>query len=169
MTQPDGYAQPYPYEEPRVPAETLVYTRLIWAIVLVPLLIAVILLFVDYPALMSDSISGARSGVGMMLSPGYWAIQAMSLLSYAAIVVMAYFDWRELGRRGFVQPFHWAWAFLGTLVYVVGRSVVVYSRSGRGLTPIWVLLAVTVFGMIVGGIKAAQLMQVMMTSFLGAS
>ena len=52
---------------------------------------------------------------------------------YLVSVLLAYFDWKRLGRDGYVRPFHWAWAFLSAPVYIIGRSVIVKRRSGRGL------------------------------------
>lgn len=63
---------------------------------------------------------------------------------YAASVVMAYLDWRRLGRLGVVRPFHWAWGFLIT-VYVIGRTVI--ARKVVPLTsvaPIWIFVALSV-------------------------
>ncbi len=57
-----------------------------------------------------------------------------------------------------VRPFHWAWAFLGAGVYVVGRSVIVHKVARqRGLAPIWALIGVTALSVIVAGIKAGMI------------
>jgi hypothetical protein len=41
------------------------------------------------------------------------------------------------------------WAFLSTGVYVIGRSIIVQRRIGRGLLPIWVWVGVTLLGVVV--------------------
>ena len=44
-----------------------------------------------------------------------------------------------------MRPFHWAWAFLNGLVYVIGRSVIVRKVAApRGLAPMWTAIAVYV-------------------------
>jgi len=48
-----------------------------------------------------------------------------------------------------VRPFHWAWAFLYSGVYIIGRSIIVQRRIGRGLAPIWAWVAMSVLGLIV--------------------
>ena len=66
----------------------------------------------------------------------------------------AYFDWRTLRKVGVERPFHWAFAFFAgcepPIVYAIGRGVVVRRRSGRGLAPMWVFIAVQVIAFIVG-------------------
>ena len=66
----------------------------------------------------------------------------MSLISWGVVagsVVFAYLDWQRLGRSGVVRPFHWAWSFLGGIIYVVGRSVIVHKvAQGRGLGQVWI-------------------------------
>jgi FtsH-binding integral membrane protein len=39
------------------------------------------------------------------------------------------------------RPFHFAWVFLSSVVYVISRSVVVRRRTGRGIAPMWVSIA----------------------------
>ena len=51
---------------------------------------------------------------------------------------------RELAARGFVRPFPWAWTFLSSLVYVIGRHVVIRRRGGRILAPLVVTIAIQV-------------------------
>ena len=62
----------------------------------------------------------------------------------------AYLDWRELGRRGVPKPFHFAWVFLSSGVYPIGRSVVVRRRTGKGIAPMWVAIGTLVFGLALG-------------------
>jgi hypothetical protein len=81
----------------------------------------------------------------------------LSLLIYGATVALAYSDHRILLGAGYMRPFHWAWAFLSTGVYVIGRSIIVQRRIGRGLTPIWVWVAVTVLGLVVSFSVIAQM------------
>ncbi|WP_292830986.1 DUF2510 domain-containing protein [Microbacterium sp.] len=81
-----------------------------------------------------------------------WQLNALvvSLVGWGAIalyIVFSWLDWRELGRRGVVQPFHWAWSFFGLLVYLIGRSVVLRDRVVKASSaPLWVWIAATVVG-----------------------
>ena len=64
-------------------------------------------------------------------------------------VLLGWLDWRELRRRGVPSPFHWAYGFFaflggGTLVYLIGRSVVVRRRTGTGSAPLWAGIAIYV-------------------------
>src|SRR5206468_9638315 len=59
------------------------------------------------------------------------------------LVVLAFLDRRILLRRGIVRPFHWVWSVL-PLVYLIGRSVVLRRRVGRGSAPLWVSLLLSV-------------------------
>ena len=138
-----------------LPLDRPVYSPFIWVIVLLPL-VTYALLFTWQPdfAALNRSARAGSSGVtvmyGSILTPGYFLIIASSWLLYAAIVVLAARDRAWLERQGVVRPFHWAWAFLGGLVYVIGRTVIVRRVAApRGLTPIWVLIGVFVLGFIV--------------------
>ena len=94
------------------------------------------------------------------------------LLFDALVVVFAWLDYRELGRRGVPRPFHWAWSFFvvagaGTLVTVIGRSVVVRRRTGSGLWPIWITIIVLVLVFILSFVFAWTMMSTMF-SVLGS-
>lgn len=79
--------------------------------------------------------------MGIIFNPWYVALMLLGIVTYGLSVWFAFLDARELRRRGFVNPFHWAWTFLSTLVYVIGRNVVVHRRGGRGAAPLIVLIA----------------------------
>jgi hypothetical protein len=149
-------------ESPRVAEGTSSSTVWIWMIVvlpLVPLITSTGLLLSMRGPMMSALASLAQAG-----SDPYAAIALQSaifgnpwyfiniVVAWAAIGVsiwFAYLDRRELLRRGFLRPFHWAWSFFaflaggfGELVYIIGRSVRVHGQSGRGLAPLWASIAV---------------------------
>jgi Uncharacterized protein conserved in bacteria len=151
---------------PGVPAGTPVYTWFIWVIVLLPLASAIALALFDLSGYMTSATTSATAQLQLMTSPGYLALVAVGWISYFGTVALAFGDQRGLRRLGYQGPFHWAWAFLpwGTLVYVIGRSVVVKRRSGRGLSPIWVLIAVYVVTLVVGVIKVSAAISAVMTS-----
>ncbi|MBN9182082.1 MAG: hypothetical protein J0I66_03540 [Microbacterium sp.] len=73
-----------------------------------------------------------------------WVV-VMTLVSWGLIGVtiwFAYLDRRQLLRLGYHKTFHWAWAFLGSPVYIIGRGVIVRRQTGRGLAPMWTAIAV---------------------------
>jgi len=64
----------------------------------------------------------------------------LGFVTYAAWVVLAYFDHRTLKAAGVPQPFHWAWSFLSALVYFIGRGVVMRRRTGKGIATMWIAI-----------------------------
>lgn len=156
---------PYPIAPgfPPVPAGTSALTWSIWLYVGLPLLSAIAAMFIDFSSYLRAVLSISASGstpdqaniapfvpsVSAFIAEAA-AVQLLGLVIYVLCVLFAYFDHRELARRGFARPFHWAWAFfeivspLG-IVYVIGRTVVAHRRGGRhALWPIWGLIAVVV-------------------------
>jgi len=103
-----------------------------------------------------------------ILGPMLW----VTLLGYLLMgvgVLLGWLDWRELRRRGVPKPFHWAWGFFafagaGTLVYLIGRSVVVRRRTGRGLAPLWTGIVVYIAIVIATIIWAAWLIATMLSA-----
>jgi hypothetical protein len=69
---------------------------------------------------------------------GIFGLWGVSIAIYALFVVLAALDYRALRMRGVPRPFHWAWAFLAGLIYIIGRTVVVRRRTGSGMAPLWV-------------------------------
>jgi hypothetical protein len=147
-----------PVPIPGVPAGTPVYNFFIWAVAVMYVLPLIAFLFFDFDGYMQKAMTGAESGspyggLDAVLDPGYLLLIFSGLLAYALTVVFAYFDWRTLKRAGFIEPFHWAWAFLYSGVYVIGRSIVVKRRAGHGLAPIWAWVGVLAVYIIVSLIK----------------
>ena len=140
---------------PLLPADRPIYSPFIWVITLLPLL-TYGLFFTwqpDFAGLTRATSSGSYDPTavyGTILTPGYLLIVASSWLVWALTVFLAFRDRVWLERQGVVRPFHWAWAFLGGYVYVIGRSVIVRRVARpRGLTPIWILIGVFVVGIVV--------------------
>lgn len=163
---PTAYDQPYPVPGaiPGVPAGTPAYTWFIWIIVLLPLLSLVGLAFFDLSGYLASAVSSSSAPLRMMTSPGYLAFTAVGWISYFGTVALAFGDHRALTRLGYRRPFHWAWAFLGAIVYVIGRTVVVKRRSGRGLAPIWVMIAMYIVSFVVVVVKVAGAISVIMAT-----
>lgn len=163
-----GYAQPVTDEYPRVPLGTSAVTWSVWLVLALPLLPTIAYLFLDFDSyfrmILSARASGGNPGPGA-LSPSLTGfvvvvllIDLLGLIVYGLTVMFAYFDWRELGRRGFARPFHWAWAFLGSLVYVIGRVVVTHRRGGYGaMIPIWGLIAAIAIGILIFIVKVMMI------------
>lgn len=171
----------YPQVAPGTPGTT------VWAWIIAVLPVLTLLLNLGYmlslPAHMRNAFSGlanldptsnefavqlSNAVLSAVFSGWFVAVVIFGILVFAAIIVLAYFDHRELARRGYVRPFHWAWAFFGSvggIVYIIGRTVVVHRRGGRALGPLWTMIAVTAAMMIVdwigGAVLGVQIAQVM--------
>jgi hypothetical protein len=127
------------------PAGTNPNTVWIWIFSLVPLLEFLVLpLIVSYYRVI---FSGNLSDTTFVLqrefgsSSGALAANGIGLLIDGVFVVFAALDYRALKARGVPRPFHWAWAFLSAVVYIIGRTVVVRRRTGGGLAPLWIFIA----------------------------
>lgn len=93
---------------------------------------------------------------------GYFLLLGGLAINYVGSVVLASFDYKRLARSGVARPFHWAWAFLGGLPYVIGRTVTVSKVAPRrGLWPIGVIGAGWVLYYVVAYTKGMALMQSM--------
>ena len=159
---------------PPVKPGTSGHTWAIWLVVGLPLLIAIAYMFVDFTAyfraIISLSASGSNPGSGDVSRfssalSGFvievLLIDVLGLVIYGLSVMVAYFDWRELQRRGFVRPFHWAWTFLSQPVYVIGRTVVARRRGGTDtMWPIWGMIAVFVIIIVLVVIKVVMVFNV---------
>lgn len=88
-------------------------------------------------------------------SPAYIASWLLGLVELAAYILFPIVDWRALEKRGVPKPFHWAWSLIAVaistpIVYVIGRTVVIKRRTGKGLAPLWVFIALQIIAWIVG-------------------
>lgn len=117
----------------------------IWAVVLLPLISTLLLFTWDFRSVLQMTMENpALAEATLLLNPGYALLSLGSWAIAAAMIVFAVLDWRWLGQQGYQRRFHWAWAILNSLVYVIGRSIVVRRQAGRGLAPIWAAIAVNV-------------------------
>ncbi len=136
-----------------LPLDRPVYSPFIWVIVLLPL-VSLASLFLWTPDLHFLGGAGYVSGQIDPLSlytPSYFLLLGLSWVVYGLGVFFAYRDWAWLGRQGVERRFHWAFTFLGWIVYVIGRTVMVRRVAApRGLAPIWAMIGVMVIGVIVG-------------------
>lgn len=159
VPQYQGYGVP-----PKVAVAT--NTRWIWFAIAVSAVPMLSLLVFDWHGYLQ-----AHLGSGSSRDPSdlmQWQVRnilrgIVSWAVVAAYVVMSWLDWRELRRRGVPLPFHWAWSFLGLLVYTIGRAVVLKRRTvSGGWAPMWATIGLTVVGLIVGIVFFISLMGMMM-------
>lgn len=139
----------------RVPEGTATSTVWIWVIALLPLIggtatIAYVAWVQETMLRMVSAMPYVASSPDRLFAQQMtfafspWVV-VMTLVSWGLIGVtiwFAYLDRRQLLRLGYHKTFHWAWAFLGSLVYVIGRGVIVRRQTGRGLAPMWTAIGV---------------------------
>jgi hypothetical protein len=131
----------------KAPEGTDPYTTWIWPLLAIPVLQLLSLFFIDWEQFIVTSLTdpGPNAQLDLVTAPGYLAVTALGWITNILFVLFAYLDWRELRRRGVPRPFHWAWSFAllasAWPVYPIGRSVVAYRRTGRGLAPLWITIA----------------------------
>lgn len=147
----------------KAPEGTQANTAWIWLIVFVPMLPMLGLLLIDWAATIDINDPTGMSTLGMFANPGYLLAVFGGWISYGLCAWFAYLDWRELGRRSVPRPFHFAWVFLSSIVYVIGRSVVARRRTGHGIAPLWVAIASMVLSVGV----ATYVTVVIMTAVIG--
>jgi len=87
------------------------------------------------PASLDSAIYGSTS-----INPLEVISNLLGFVTYVAWVLLAFFDHRALKAAGVPQPFHWAWAFLSALVYLIGRGVVMRRRTGKGIATMWIAI-----------------------------
>lgn len=115
------------------------------------------LLAVDWANIITP---GDLTGLSMFanVGPAYLVAVLGGWIMYGLAVWFAYLDHRESERRRVPRPFHWAWTFLGSSVYVIGRSVVVRRRVGRGISPMWVEIGLMILALIAAIYVTAMIM-----------
>jgi hypothetical protein len=105
-----------------------------------------------------DPRSGMSGMLDFYLSPVLWISTVLSYAVYGLSVFFAYRDVKVLTARSVPRPFHWAFAFLGGIVYAIGRSIVVGRRTGKGYAPIWVEGGVVLLSLVVSGVILAMML-----------
>jgi hypothetical protein len=165
-----GYAPQAPAASaplPTAPASTSPFTWAIWVLAALPVISILIALSVDYRAALDMSPRGPspEAAVASALS------SLVQFLMWAATVALAFFDWRDLTRRGIAKPFHWAWAFIPVAggVYLIGRSIVVRRRiegaPAAALSPIWLWIGLNVIVMFISIVKGVEAVTSMMQRY----
>lgn len=166
-------AQPYTQtaaaEAVQAPAGINVYTPFIWLIALLPLVPIVALLTIDWGSIFrfdpTDPTSAVAATFGIFLAPGYLIALFGGFIVYGLNAFFAYRDYTYLASVGVVRPFFWAWTFLSSVVYVIGRSVVVGRRTGgRGKAPMWIAIGSVVFSFVISIVMTVQMFAAMTDS-----
>jgi hypothetical protein len=143
---------PRPYGEhlpsSRVPDGTPVDTVWIWLVTVLPYLAMLPIFGWDIGGYMVRSATNPLAQISLIFDPWYLASIALGWPAYGLSAWFAYLDYSALGRLGYPRRFHWAWTLLSSLVYVIGRSVVVRQQAGRGAAPMWVSIMLAVASMI---------------------
>lgn len=131
----DAAANAYSAAPLRAPAGTQTNTPFIWLIIVLPLLTLIPLFLIDWGGMFhfdpDDPTSSTRAMMGVLLSPAYLLTVIGGWVVYGLSVFFAYRDYKFLQNAGVPRPFHWAFAFISSYVYPIGRSVVVKRRTGR--------------------------------------
>src|SRR5687768_15333770 len=142
-THPQAQYAPYGTETAsRVPEGTPVDTVWVWVIVVLPSLSIIPLFLWDLEGYMLRSMANpGAADASLYRDPMYLAGVLLGWVGYGAAVVVAYLDMVALRRLGYSRQFHWAWAFLWSLVYLIGRAVVVRRQAGRAGATMWVAIA----------------------------
>jgi len=156
----------------KAPEGTNWNTVWIWLVIFLPLVPSLGIFTIDWNrALDISSLTSADEAIGAQLSiltaPGYILAVVGGWISFGITVWFSYLDWRELTNRGVPKPFHWAWSLL-SLVYPIGRSVVVRRRTGHGISPMWVTIAVNVAVMIATFVFITIMMVILFSSLESA-
>ena len=148
---------------PALLTNAVVYNKFTW-LMMAALYAGYLSMFViDWRGYLQASISYPQDLQAMMFDTGYLLASALSVLLYAAFVVLAYFDSRELVKQGIPRPFHWAYAFFGGYgVYPIGRAVVMKRRTGRGMGTVWAYIGYWIFG-----IAASVVLGIIVFSWVG--
>ena len=141
-SQPYGSVQPYNpsgsyygAQQSLAPEGTNPSTPQMWIIALWPILgLISVAVYASLGGLSSAALETTTS-----LTAADYANFGLSVIVWLAMVPIAYLDYRELQNRGVPRPLHWAFAFIPfPIVYVIARTVTVYSRTRRGLAPLFV-------------------------------
>lgn len=162
-------AQPaYTAASLRAPEGAKTDTPWIWLIIVLPLLTFIPLFFIDWGGMFDidpdDPTSSSRAMMSVFVSPGYLLAVLGGWLVYGLSVFFAYRDFKALESAGVPRPFHWAFAFISSYVYPIGRSVVVKRRTGRdGGT-----LAGSIIALVLIFVLTIALMVIMMTQMMNS-
>lgn len=156
------------YARPQLPAGTKTDTVWIWIVALATFLCVIPMFFLDMNGYIRATISletGSYRGFPPEMA-NFFAVYALTMLlsvvSYGLTILAAFRDYKHLIRVGAVRPFHWAFAFIPyTLVYLIGRHVVLRKMVRTSGAPLWVHIAMGVVYVVAVTIWTMAMMQSM--------
>ena len=159
----DHVSDPYaPAAALTAPEGTATNTVWIWLIIVLPLLPMLGLLTIDWGSLFDfasyNSADPSRvfaAELAFFLSPGYLGAIIGGWVVYGLNALFAYRDWRFLQAAGVPKPFHFAWVFLSSVVYTIGRAVVVKRRTGHGSAILWASIGAIVLMVVITIVMSA--------------
>lgn len=163
---PRYYAIP---ERRAIAADAPVYGIWIWLVTFLPLVPVGMLFLLQPTVVVRVQAPGTNLAVldpiALLGGPMFFVDLAVSWILWAAIIVFSWLDHRDLLRIGVERPFHWAWSFVGSIVYVIGRSIIVRKvAAGRGFAPVWWSIAVFALSIVLPLIWALMLVTTMFQS-----
>lgn len=148
-----------PLERPALPEGAPIDTGWVWVVATVPWLAAIPVFFFDFAGYMRGIIDRDIGPAVASLLVYSLAITITSWGAYAFAIVAAYRDHRHLVAIGVVRPFHWAFTFISSLVYLIGRHVILRQVSRTPGWPMWVQIGFFVLYLIAIFVWMAILMQ----------
>lgn len=121
-----------------------------WLLALAPVVSALAL----QPALIGFQQAAASSADGRasqqsvnLVMLGFTLNLGVTFLLIGVSGLLAFLDQRGLRQRGIDRPFPWGWGFLYG-VYLIGRTIVLRRRTGRGAAPLVLAAALLVAAML---------------------
>lgn len=124
----------------QLPDSTPVDNAWVWVVSLACFAITPAIFLLDMRGYMNSIMTGDPLGfIGYFV----WLL-AITLLGWgltALCIVAAYKDHKRLLSLGVVRPFHWAFSFIGMIVYLIGRHVVLRKVMRTPGWPLWAHLA----------------------------
>lgn len=129
-----------PAVRPQLPAGSRIDTVWVWLVAVVLFVGGLPIFFFDIGDYLTVAVDNDFSGAGAGFIITYLLMLVGSWGAYGLTVFFAFRDHKHLGRIGVVRPFHWAFAFLGSIVYLIGRFVVLRKVSRTAGAPLWVFI-----------------------------
>lgn len=154
--------RPAVLERPRLADHLAVDGPWTWVIALAQLLAAPSIFLIDVRGYVRSFTEGDQSGfISYFATTGIVALLGWALT--ALIIVAAHRDSKRLASLGVVRPFHWAFAFLGATVYLIGRHVVLRKVTRTPGWPLWANLVCLLVSLAVTTVWTVMFMQLMLS------
>ena len=150
---PRGAATAQLGDRPRIDERAPVDSVWTWALAVLPILVsAAMMLHPGFRMLLTLSSGNLpQSQLGGLFDVLWFVLlqAAIGLLSLAGQAFLASRDHAHLRELGVVRPFPWAAALLGSLVYLIGRHVVLRKVTPTAGLPMWVCAGLTALFLVV--------------------